>query len=230
MRNWLAAGLAAITLATAATATAEEELKIKPGPQYNPFTFNFGGGASFPLADAADTFNVGWAFQFGGGYRFIEQLALQAVYFYSDYNVSEDVLPGTNVDGRESIQYGSLEAVFEPLTKTPVSFYVLGGPGIYYRWITINQITGTAVVPFCDPWLLFCSAGVVETGRVLGTRDSWNFGLDAGLGVRLKLGPSSGLFVEGRYHHLWGESFTDAQGNRRNSNQQFIPVMGGFRF
>lgn len=198
----------------------------------SPFTFNIGGGPSFIPGDAGEVFEAGGMFQIGGGYRFSPEGAVQLVYTWSRYDVEERLIEDATIDAYHTLQYLSAEAVYEPVIGAtgPVSFYVLGGPGLYYRVATVREFTGTAVQPYCDPWLFYCYPTAVETSRVLGTRDDWNFGLAGGLGVVFRLSPTAGIFVEGRYHYVWGDTFTDNEGRERSSDTQYIPVIGGFRF
>lgn len=222
--------IAALALLAAAPASAQQLELETAEPPFNPWMFNVGGGLSFPVGEFADAIETGGAFQIGGGWRFMPELGVQLTYFYSGYDVEEDVLPGGDLDAYASIQYGALEAVYTPIGHGPVDFYLVGGPGLYYRYVTVSRFAGTAVVPYCDPWLFYCSATAVEARDVIGSRDDWNFGVGGGLGVMLKLGPYAGVFLEGRYHYVWGDEFTDAEGNERDSDAQFIPVMAGFRF
>jgi len=191
--------------------------------------FNIGGGLSVPLSDAGDRFNLGGAFQVGVTYNFTRHLGVQAEYLYSGYSVEGDVLSSTGVDGHHSMQYGNLNAVYEIVRPRPFGVYVLGGPGIYYRRVEITEFAGTAVVPYCDPWLFFCYATPVGVEQVLGARSRTDFGLNAGVGVNLRLfeGPVR-LYLEGRYHYIFGGD-VDTPNGSININGQYLPFVLGLR-
>lgn len=230
MRNLLPA-LIALALALPARAQIyTDETARSAAP--NRFTFNIGGGPSFIAGDASDVFDTGGLFQIGAGYRFAPEGAVQLVYSWSRYDVEERLIEDATIDAYHTLQYLSAEAVYEPIIGAtgPVGVYFLGGPGLYYRVATVREFTGAAVLPYCDPWLFYCYPTAVETSRVVGTRDDWNFGLTGGVGVVFRLSAYAGIFIEGRYHYVWGDDFTDAEGRERSSDTQYIPVVGGFRF
>jgi len=191
--------------------------------------FNIGGGLSIPISDAGDRFNVGGAFQLGVTYNFSRRLGVQAEYLYSGYSVQEDVLASTDVEGHHSMQYGDLNVVYNVVRPRPFGVYVLGGPGIYHRRVEITQFAGVGVVPYCDPWLYICYSTAVPVDQVLGSRSKTDFGLNAGLGVSLRLfGGPLRLYAEGRYHYIFGGSIDTPEGPR-NVNGQYIPIIFGLR-
>lgn len=191
--------------------------------------FNIGGGVSLPISNAEGRFQTGGGFQLGVTYNFTQSLGVQAEYFHSSYGIRSDVLSSNGVDGNHSMQYGDLNVVYRVLPSRPFGVYVLGGPGIYHRRVQITQFAGTAVVPYCDPWLFFCYNSPVAVDQVLGSRSRTDFGLNAGVGLGLRLfgGPIL-VYVEGRYHYVFSGTI-DTPAGPRKADGQYLPIMFGFR-
>lgn len=191
--------------------------------------FNIGGGLSFPISDAGDRFQTGGAFQIGVAYNFTRRLSVQGEYLYSGYDVESDVLNETGVDGYHSMQYGDLNVIYDVLPARPFGIYVMGGGGIYHRRVEITEFAGVSVVPYCDPWLYICYSTPVAVEEVIGSRSKTDFGLNAGLGVSLRLfGSPFRLYLEGRYHYIFGGDI-DLPAGTRNADGQYIPVIFGLR-
>jgi hypothetical protein len=75
----------------------------------------------------------------------------------------------------------------------------------------------------------------VPAERVVGARSSTDFGVNGGAGVNVRLGRSSSLFVEARYHYVWGPEadaagIEPARSGSTNGNNEFFPLVIGFRF
>ena len=56
-------------------------------------------------------------------------------------------------------------------------------------------------------------------------RSSTDLGVNVGAGFTYKL-----LFVEARYHYVFGPEFTRADGTTAKANSQFFPLTIGLRF
>ncbi|WP_158501749.1 outer membrane beta-barrel protein [Vitiosangium sp. GDMCC 1.1324] len=191
--------------------------------------FNIGAGVSFPLADSGKRFETGGAFQLGVTYNFNRLLGVQAEYLYSGYNIQSNVLDSTGVNGYHSMQYGDLNAVFNVIPARPFGIYVLGGPGIYHRRVEITEFAGVAAVPYCDPWLYICYTTPVSVESVLGARSRTDFGLNAGVGISLRLfGGPMRLYAEARYHYIFSGDIDTAAGPKK-ANGQYIPLVFGLR-
>lgn len=232
LMSTLALGLVALTGTQPALAAVPD---VPPGfvderETFIPHVgFNLGGALALPISDVGDRFQTGGGFQFGVTYHFTRYLGLQAEYLYSGYNVQDDVLASQGVNGNHSMQYGNLNAVFNVLPARPIGVYVLGGPGIYHRRVQITEFAGVGFVPYCDPWLFFCYAEPVAIEEVLRERSRMDFGLNAGAGVSLRLfGGPLRLYLEGRYHYIFGGTIDVLGGNRR-ANGQYLPIVFGVR-
>ncbi|RKH60585.1 outer membrane beta-barrel protein [Corallococcus llansteffanensis] len=199
------------------------------GPERH-FMLNAGGGVSFPISDAGDRFETGGGFQLGAGFQFQRNFGLMAEYYLSSHGIQADVLNGTDVDGNHYMRYGSLNAVWNVIPRSLFGFYFIAGPGVYYRKVELTQLAGAAAVPYCDPWLYYCSTDVVAVTEILGSRSSTDFGLSGGVGVTLKISGALRLYVEGRYHYIFGPSFDQPDGSSRKADGQYIPVNFGVRY
>lgn len=230
-----AAGLLALATARPALADQPEQPLEFGGPEESetlvPLVgFNIGGGVSIPLGSTSNDFDVGGALQLGVTYNFSRRLGVQAEYLYSGYRIQSTVLNSSGADGHHSMQYGDLNAVFKVFPSRPVGLYVLGGPGLYYRRVEITQFAGTALVPYCDPWLFICYTTPVAVDQVIGLRSRTDFGLNVGLGVDLRIyeGPLH-LYLEGRYHYIFSGNIDTPSGPRK-ADGQYLPLVLGLRF
>ncbi len=199
------------------------------GPERH-FMFNVGGGLSIPISDAGDRFVTGGGFQLGAGFQLNRRFGVTAEYLWMDHGVQDDALTEAGIEGDHLLQYGGLNAVVNVLPRRRFGFYLIGGPGLYYRKVELSQFAGVAAVPYCDPWLLFCSADVVPVDEILGSRSTTDFGLNAGLGLTLRLFGDMRLYVEGRYHYIFGPEFTAQDGTSQHADGQYIPVIFGVRY
>jgi hypothetical protein len=219
-------GLAAAVPARGQFYGPEQELGVT-----GPLVWNFGGAAVVPLGPQADRLNLGGGFTAGLTFNPHPVLGLQLEYggSWASLKSGSGPLAAQGIGGTGSFQYLDLNLVVHPGRAGPASFYLVGGGGLYYRYATITRVTGTAVVPYCDPWLYYCSATPVSTGTVLGSRSSWDWGLDAGLGVTFAVAPPLRLYLEARYHYVFGPSFTTSTGQRRTADGEFLPLVIGIR-
>ena len=72
--------------------------------------------------------------------------------------------------------------------------------------------------------------------EVVGERSSTDFGMVFGGGVDFRVSDAASVFVELRYHYIWGpeintgEAATLTGTNTVNANGQFLPFTMGIRF
>lgn len=214
----------AIAVAWPGAATAQ------PLPPENErgIAFEFAGGTSFPLGPAANRFNPGAGFLIGVGYDFSKRLSLLAEYSLTWHDVKSSLLPSADLNGNQYVQVGDVALLINLINTEAGGFYVVGGPGLYYRRVEITQFAGTTVTTFCDPWLLICYPAATPVEDVLGSVSATDFGVNAGLGGFLRLGPYVKLFLEARYHFIWGDEINTPTGPR-DSDAQFLPINFGIR-
>jgi len=201
----------------------------EPESRAGHFVFNLGGGPTFPISDANGRFDMGWGFQLGVGFNLTDRIGIQGEYSYSAFDVKEDLLAGTRFVGDHNMQYGDLNVVVDALPQSRFGLYFIGGPGMYYRKVELTRIDGTAIVPYCDPWLYICYADAVPVGTVIGSRSSTDFGLNAGLGLTYSFYGPIRVYLEARYHYIFGPEFDTPEGSQ-NADGQYLPVNLGLRF
>lgn len=198
-------------------------LVAQAAPRDRPWTLFAGGGASFPLADSAERFDVGWNFAAGITWHASDRLGLRLDYLYADHDVKGQ-LDSLTLDANHSLQHAALGLVLGTQAGDGPRVYALGGPALYFRAVEITRLD-SFVTSFCDPWLLVCFAGPVQVEQVIGSRDATDWGLQGGLGISFRASDSTRLFVEARYHYIFGDEFEG-----RAANGQYIPITLGLEF
>lgn len=194
------------------------------------FGFNIGGTLAAPVGDSADRVDLGWGFTLGATYNVNPRLGLQLEYGATWANLETGSLQAADIAGNAAFHYFNLNAVLTPVRQGRAGLYFVGGGGLYYRAAEVTRIEGTALAPYCDPWLYYCSAVPVTVESVLGSRDSWDWGLDAGIGFAFAVAPPVRFYLEVRYHYVFGPSFQDESGNERSADGQYVPFTLGVRF
>jgi hypothetical protein len=133
------------------------------------------------------------------------------------------------IESHSSMHFFNFNAMLKTPGKSLIGAYALGGPGFYYRSVSLTTPdVGFATV--CDPYWYVCYPTAVEVDRIIGDRNSWDPGINLGGGVTFKLGEAALFYVETRWHYMWGPEVTDAQGVVHKANGQYFPVTFGFRF
>jgi hypothetical protein len=70
----------------------------------------------------------------------------------------------------------------------------------------------------------------VELDRVIGRRSTWDPGVNLGGGLAIRMGDSAAFYIEARWHHTWGPTFTRLDGIEERANGDYFPVTFGFKF
>ena len=121
---------------------------------------------------------------------------------------------------------GTFNLVVHSSKAAAAGAYLLAGTGIYHRIVQITSPSaGLATV--CDPYWLVCYPVPVEVDRIVGDRSSNDFGVNVGGGITF--GRSAKLYIEARYHYVWGPK-VEAAGTTYSSNAQYFPITIGFKF
>ncbi|MCP3099452.1 porin family protein [Myxococcus sp. K15C18031901] len=238
MSRWLAVSLVLPALLLTPPARGEElhqdmsptEGFVQEEPSLEGrFAINVGASLVIPISDANNRFDVGWGFVVGGAYNFTDMFSVQAEYQYSDFDVKDSALAQEAISGDHVLQYGDLNVIVNLVPRKRWGIYLLGGPGIYYRKVELTQFGGAVVAPVCDPWLLVCFDDVVAVDNVLGSRSSTDFGLNGGVGFTYRVYGPMRVYVEARYHYIFGPRFDTPTGSHR-ANGQYLPINLGLRF
>ncbi|MBS2032710.1 MAG: outer membrane beta-barrel protein [Deltaproteobacteria bacterium] len=238
MRRGLAGALVVLFTLASGSSWAAAVAPATPVPPAAPplesplgrFGLNFGGGPAFPLGDGTHHYDVGWNVAVGGQFNFNARFAVQLEYLYSQYGLKSNLFNSGSVIGDHTMEDFDLNGIVTLLPRSSrVNVYLIGGPGIYFRWIMISRIDGVTAIPYCDPFLLACFTGAVPVASVVGTRTVTSFGLNGGVGVTFMLADPTRLYVEARYHYMWGPTLDTPTGTF-HANSQYIPLVAGIRF
>jgi opacity protein-like surface antigen len=195
-----------------------------------PLVWNFGGTLAVPLGDSEDRVDVGGGFAVGVTYNANPALGVQFEYGADWASLKTSPRLGADISGNALLQYFNLNAFVRPVRAGRIGMYLVGGGGLYYRRAEVTRFEGTVPAAYCDPWLYFCSTTAVPVSSVLASRSTWDWGLDAGLGFTFAVAPLVRLYIEARYHYIFGPSFTDANGTERSADGQYLPLTLGVRF
>jgi hypothetical protein len=192
--------------------------------------FNFGGTVAFPTGPSANRLQVGGGFTVGTTLNIRREFGVQLEYGGNWSTLHGSALGGA-LSGHAFQQYFDLNGVIRPMHGGAAGVYLLGGGGVYYRSVTVTRATGTSLAPYCDPYLFYCSVVPVTTSAVVGSRSRWDWGLDAGIGYNFFVAPPSfAVYLEVRYHYIFGPQFTDSSGSKHSSDGQYVPITLGLRF
>ena len=225
--------LLAAALLVAAPAAAQDE---------RPVQLNIGGGYTGVYGPAADHVGNFGNFTIGVIGKMTPMVSIGAEYGWNGMKKKNIQLPvsvtpnGSAVpsdffaDG--NMQYGDFNVLVHPNTSGKAAPYFITGLGIYYRPITITTPSvGFATV--CDPYWYVCYPTAVAVDQIVGERSSTDFGMNFGGGVNVKLGETTSLYFEVRYHYVWGPEVsnpTSSTATTTRANGQFMPITVGFRF
>jgi opacity protein-like surface antigen len=211
--------------------------------------FEIGGGYTWTLSDVRDYLGDGYNFNIGLTFEATPTIGIEGLYSFNGLgdkeitlNVSEvPEAPGvpTRFSADMNMQYGTAAVVFKSPAESKVRPYGLTGVGVYYRPINVTT-PGVGYVPgYCNPWYYYCvPGGWVPVENVVGERSSTDFGMVFGGGVDFRVGEAASVFVELRYHYIWGPEInptqtpltTDSTSTASKANGQFLPFTFGIRF
>jgi outer membrane protein with beta-barrel domain len=226
-----ACALLALLLVVARSAAAQDSDRKSDDRTLLPLVaFNVAGMASFPLGNSSDAFNPGGGFALGVMFRPLPMLGAQLEYSYSWYDVKNSLIPHSDLDGLHTMQYWDLNVWVRPVKAKRVGFYVVGGPGIYRRTAEVTKFAGVGASTYCDPILFYCYPAAVPVDQVIASRSATDFGVNGGLGMYFVLNPPLRLYLEVRYHFIWGSEFTSASGKKRSADGQYLPITLGLSF
>ncbi len=211
-----------------------------------PVQLTIGGGYTSVLGPIHDHVANGGNFTLGLLFNTKSAVGFQAEYGWNGMmkkqlnlnTASNPIDPPTSAtpffaDG--NMQYFDGNFVFEPKTSGKATGYAVVGLGYYHRPVNITT-PGVGYVTVCDPWWYVCYPTLVPVDQVVGERSSNDFGMDFGGGVNFKVGDSASIFIEAKYHYIWGPTISQSNvppGQTPTSlkaNGQFLPITVGFRF
>ena len=222
-------------IATALAATPVYAQSDRPGH------FIIGGGMSTPLGDVADRFDTGGIFTIGLTFEPpATPLGLQVEYGYNKLNGPETRIPlvvnplatpsGTAlIESHHKVHYFIANAILGGGARKRFNPYGLAGGGMYYRSVSLTT-PDVGLTTYCDPYWYVCYAEPVELDRVIGSRTTWDPGVNFGGGVSIRMGDAASFYMEARWHYTWGPTFTTLNGDELRANGNYFPVTFGFKF
>jgi opacity protein-like surface antigen len=205
---------------------------------------NIGGGYTFALSEVREHLGDGYNFNLGVTFNITPVIGFQVEYGFNGLGEKQVQLPaGVPLPPNPpneiaegpffadmNMQYGDFNLVVRPPTEGKVKPYLVTGVGVYYRPVKVTTPSVGYVPGYCDPWWYVCyPGGWVPVDQIVGERSSTDFGMNLGAGVNFQLGESAAVFVEARYHYIWGPTVEGDTENRK-ANGQFFPITFGVRF
>jgi opacity protein-like surface antigen len=147
---------------------------------------------------------------------------------WQDFDISKDIIQRYNAATGEEINSGDVsiwslttDAIWSPESTGKVSFYLLGGVGVYRLEGKLKATELVYYPPICDPWSWYCRPGGVAPGTVIKAKETaTEFGANAGIGINFELTSGSQLYVEAKYHYI----------DTSSSSTEYVPVLVGYRW
>jgi opacity protein-like surface antigen len=212
-----------------------------------PVNVELGAGYTWVLSDAGDVFGDGYNFNFGVLFNASRLVSIEGLYSYNGLGDKTLSIPVSSVPGVEGVptdftahmnmQFGTASVIVHGPNETRVSPYGLTGVGIYYRPVDITTPGVGYVSGYCSPWYYYCvPGGFVPVDEVVADRSSTDFGMVFGGGVNIRVSDAASVFVELRYHYIWGPEINSSQvstitgTDTIKANGQFMPLTFGVRF
>jgi opacity protein-like surface antigen len=114
-------------------------------------------------------------------------------------------------------------------TSGRTSAFLIGGLGAYHRAVQIST-PETGLVTVCAPGWFICFPTLVSADQVVGSRSTTDPGVSVGGGVSYRLSDLGSIFVEARYHYVWGPDVQNPSGGTTSASAQIFPITVGVRF
>jgi len=189
---------------------------------YHKLDLGVGGGFTEPAGRAGSNLDTGWNFDVRGGYRASENVALDLDFNFNRWNLNSAALARYGEPGGYSTIWSvSFNPVLYGSPHWHISPYVTGGPGLYYRNLSLTQ-PGLVNSFFCDPFFGYCFPATVGVNQVVASATTYKMGFNAGAGLQFPLGHSPlKIFGEARYSRMFTTHGNDIT---------FIPVTFGLRW
>jgi opacity protein-like surface antigen len=229
--------LAAVVLAAAPAAAQDVK----------PVQINIGGGFTGVYGSASDHIGNGGHFNLGVIFNLTPVVSLQGEYGWNGMQKKQLQLPvsvtpfdvgvPTDFFADGNMQYGDFNLILHAApSSAKLQPYAVTGLGLYYRPVNVTT-PAVGYTTICDPYWYVCYPAAVPVDQVVGSRSSTDFGMDFGGGVNWKMGEHTSMYLETRYHYIWGPEIAAAtplagtsSSTPTKANGQFLPITIGFRF
>jgi hypothetical protein len=207
---WISVLIATIFLATTA------------GAQSQRWELGAGAGFNFSTGRAGNDLNTGGDIGIRAGYKPARQVALDLDFNYNRWNLNNAALARYGEPGG----YTTIWSIgFTPEIRGPVHWrvdpYVFGGPGLYYRnlSLTVPTVVNTVI---CDFFFGYCFPATVGVNQVVASSTTYKMGFNGGMGLEYRIGDGPWrIFSEARYSRMF---------TTNGSDLVFIPVTFGVRW
>jgi len=175
-----------------------------------PVQGHFGGGVAFPLGDIGDALETGWTLSGGATFwpKPESSIGYRVDFGVDWFDIDESVLrqidtdPGVGFDAADDgdawVWRLTGDVVWKPAHGNKMDFYVLGGAGVYYVQANLGEV-GYVPGYWCDWWYGWCYPTLVPGEYTIQDQSSWEWGLNAGLGVSFNLQSGGEFYIEAVY-------------------------------
>ena len=185
------------------------------------FTASVGAGFTTPVYRSGTQLDNGWNVQGQAGINlFGARAGLVGEFDYNHMGVNSNTLNNLQFPGGAAdIWSVTADPVIRIRPDSKVSFYLIGGPGVYHRTVSFTAPTVSVFNGF-DPFLGIVTPVGVPANLVLASYSTTRLGVNGGAGFTFRLGSGKAkLFAEARYNQMYTQHPT-----------AFIPVTFGFRW
>ena len=238
-------GLVFVAAVMTATTAAAQDVK--------PIQLTIGGGWTEVLGPAKDHIGQAGNFTLGVLFNLNPIYSVQGEYAWNGVKKKQLSIPlvpsnpcvgcatvPTSFYADGNMQYGDVNVLVHAPTHGKAKPYGIVGGGLYYRPVNITT-PGVGYTTVCDPWWYVCYPALVSVDQVVGKRSSTDFGMNFGGGVDFKFHEHASLYVEIRYHYVWGPTIPSGNvpsnpiagtttPSTLKANGEFLPLTFGFRF
>lgn len=212
--------LGVYSVAVMATALLLPSLGMSQSTWLNKFNFELGGGVTPTVGQTRADLSNGWNALAGIGYNFDQPLGVRLEFMYDGLGVTNAALRRVDEPAGNAHMWSlTLDPVLRFINVGPFHAYAIVGGGYYRRTVQFTQPT-TATVFVFDPWWGYFGPAVVPANQVLGTVTKGAGGANGGLGLSVRVGHHTSMFVEARYHYVWTS----------NRATQILPITFGVRW
>src|SRR5690242_17438822 len=194
-------------------------------PETPRYTFNIGGGPSFPQSDVGNFANTGGNFVVGAGVNTGPALGFNAEFMWNDLPPKHEIIALTGApDGSARMYAVTGNILLHSQEAHHAGLYGIGGIGWYHRSWELTAPTlslGTVCLPSYAFWGVVCTNGLVSSDAILASGSSDGFGWNIGGGVTYRLGESHAkVYAEARFHYAYHSGV----------NTQVLPLTFGLRW
>lgn len=212
------------------------------GAQESKFHVIVGGGYTAVVSDVRDSVADGLNLSFGLLFDITDSVGIEAEYSFHGLGQKQLLIPVavTPIEpavpaeffSETNLHYVDVNVIVAPKLSVKGVPYVIAGGGVYHRPVTVTTPTVGYVPGYCNPYWYICVPGeTVPVNTIIGNRSSTDLGMNVGGGMSFVLGESATMYVEARYHYVWGpEVRNPVTGESLRANAKLLPVIVGFRF